>query len=667
MCHCDSRGLLLDNDLKDSLTKEKENARKGLLISGGLRKENCFDMSAYSFLDGDPACPNTAHPNLWEQAKLNMNAGLFRVNNIEENEKADTAAKSSGGKFSVSTGDVFQIRGYDISNMTLLYANTGWIVMDVLTVAETAKAAWEQLVRVYLNDAPIKCIVYSHSHLDHYGGVGGIKDYFSVGCEIIAPEGFTKHAVSENIYVGTAIQRRAFYQFGHMLPIASDGQIDAGLGKVTAKGHSTLIAPTREIEFGDYKTDKNYAEIVVDNVVLHFQLTPGTEAPAEMNVYAPWYRVLFAAENCTGTLHNTLTPRGAQVRDALSWANYIDQAIMNFGDMIGVCSSHNWPHFGNADSIRYLELQRDLYRYIHNITLHLVNLGYTIDEVGRLLSDKIGMPKELADEWCAHGFYGTVNHNAKAVYQRYIGWYDGNPAHLNRNMPVVSATKYVEYMGGVASIMAKVKEETKLTAPNHAWIVEVLDRVMFADIKEDKKDAKTQLIQSLRALGYQSEGATWRNMYLTGAYELEGHLPDIGYMKIDDETINSMSFEMVLQLMGIMYDGCDGIPALENYFMNVKIIDSNVSMYVRVNRGVIQYGRMTLPDDIQMIRVMTDQIKFYRAFVDQDENYLSELFTTPASLQYARELVKHLIRFPINFPIMTPRSEYGSEGGKKDE
>lgn len=244
-----------------------------------------------------------------------MIAGLFRVNNIEENKTSDAEALRNGNRFSVKTGDVFQIRGYDISNMTLIYGATGWVIMDVLAVKETAQKAWE-LVKSRLVDKPIKAVIYSHSHTDHYGGVGGISDDFYVGeeddgCKILAPEGFTKHAVSENIYVGTAMQRRAFYQVGHMLPPSANGQIDAGLGKITAKGQMSLIPPDEELGFGSYAAGKNYIERPIDGITLQFQLTPGTEAPSEMNVYAPDYRVLFIAENCTGTLHNTLTPRGA--------------------------------------------------------------------------------------------------------------------------------------------------------------------------------------------------------------------------------------------------------------------------------------------------------------------------------------------------------------------
>ncbi len=588
-----------------------------------------------------------------------MNAGLFRVNNIEKNATADEQAKKSGGAFRVSRGDVFQIRGYDISNMTLIYGLCGWILMDVLTVSEVAAAAWKNLVQKYLKDAPIRCVIYSHSHLDHYGGVGGLKPFFAKNVALYAPEGFTKHAVSENIYVGPVMQRRAMYQFGHLLPVQSDRQIDAGLGKVTAKGHSTLLAPTREIGFGDYKRGKNYAEICVNCVRLQFQLTPDTEAPAEMNVYAPEQKVLFAAENCTGTLHNVLTPRGAQVRDTLAWANYIDQTIVSFPDLTAVCSAHNWPHFGNEDSIRYLELQRDMYRFIHNRTLHLVNLGYTIDEVGRLLSDKIGMPEELQNEWCAHGFYGTANHNAKAVYQRYIGWFDGNPVNLNRNMPTVSATKYVEYMNGYDAIVRKVAEELYLVNPNHAWIAEVLNLIMNADIPEDKTLARNQLARSLRELGYRSEAATWRNMYLSAAEELSGVLPPENYQRFDDDTIHTMSLDRILQLIGIMYDGKEGNPVLESSVMGVQTEGRRPEYAsVRIGRGVVHYRTGYGCKREATFTVIGSKVDFFRALAEEDQAAQLRLFTTPESRQYADELLTHLRRFPINFPIMTPRPEY---------
>ena len=650
--------------LSPSLEKEKINAEKGLLLEGGLVLPGHFDITKYDFLVNNPPCPESAHPNLWEHAKVNMIAGLFRVNNIDANKDSDAEARRTGNRFSVITGDVFQIRGYDISNMTLLYGSTGWIVMDVLTVNETAMKAWE-LVKTRLIDKPIKAVIYSHSHTDHYGGVGGIRDAFDTNCgySILAPEGFTKHVVSENIYAGTAMQRRAFYQFGHMLPPGVEGQIDAGLGKITAKGQISLIPPTEELGFDCYVTGKNYVEKLIDGVTLQFQLTPGTEAPAEMNVYAPGYKVLFIAENCTGTLHNTLTPRGAQVRDALEWANYIDQTLTTFSDLQVVCSSHNWPHFTNADCIAYMELQRDLYRYIHNATLHLVNLGYTIDEVGRMLSDPdiIPMPDELANEWCNHGFYGTVNHDAKAVYQRYLGWYDGNPAHLNRPLPADLATEYVKAFGADAILKSGA---VAASSGKDEWAMELFHHILYADPDLTGTvidEARKQYITVLKKAGFKSEGATWRNMYLTGAYELQTGLPPSTFFTLDDYTVSAMSLEMILQFMGIMLQS-KNVEA-RGYRCKVNIILTDTCSnptgqiaLVKIGRGILHYrivpssGLYEQPD----ITVKGLKKDFFRAFIDKNEAALEKIVTNQ-EISAALEFISYLTQFKVDFPIMTPR------------
>ena len=412
------------------------------------------------------------------------------------------------------TVNVFQIRGYDLAGMTIVYDGTGWVVMDVLTTSERAEAVWTEIVNVYLEEEnpekakphTINTVIYSHSHIDHYGGIGGLKGFFSDGIVILAPGGFTKHAVSENIYVGTAMKRRAAYQYGSRLELGAKGRVDCGLGKEVSEGTNTLIVPTREIGFDDYLSGKKYSaynattrEILAetpgessDDLILQMQYTPGTEAPAEMNVYLPGQKILFIAENCAGTLHNTLTPRGAEVRDPLAWADFLDETLVTFPDLETVCGAHNWPHFGHGDSMKFLEIQRDMYRYINNATLRLVNLGYTIDEVGRMISGEDGsvpLPEAFAGEWCCHGFYGTYNHDAKAVYQRYIGWYDGNPAHLNRHKPKDRANRYVQAFGAAAIIAEAGKALGKTNAepekngkePDYEWAAKLLDYILNAD------------------------------------------------------------------------------------------------------------------------------------------------------------------------------------------
>lgn len=681
--------------LQESLAEEQDNARLGLLTKVPCQLNDNFTIDDYAFLEGESAekCPDTVHENLWEQAKLNMNYGLYRVHPTPGGKKEQP---EDNGKFSVKTGDVFQIRGFDLANMTLVYNGHGWVVMDVLTTTETARQAWKKVVKVYLNDDKIDMVLYSHSHIDHYGGIGGLQKYFSKKCRIIAPKGFTENAVSENIYAGTAMKRRAIYQYGSNLPTGPEGQVDCGLGKAVANGENTILKPTREIGFEDYDKNKNYHTAHhTHDLEIQIQFTPGTEAPAEMNIYMPGQKVLFIAENCAGTLHNALTPRGAQVRDLLAWANFLDQTLVTFPDVETVCSAHNWPHFGPDQSRSFIEIQRDMYRYINNATLHLINRGYTLDEVGRMLSGEDGtmpLPKEFKNEWCCHGFYGTFNHNAKAVYQRYIGWYDGNPAHLNPHKPTDRANLYVNTFGA-----KKICEEARkaLGEKDYAWAVELYDYLFNAtcDLKGVDLDVERfNYATALKQLGYQSEASTWRNMYLSAAAEIDPHDnnkpvidPSKKILTFPESTILAMSLEMILQYLGIMLDSKkveDDSYLLE---MSVEVTTGKTGeiretcekAFVRVDRGILHYRR--IDDQVKgyvaetegTIRVRADKLTFFKAFVDNDSKAIIGLtIESPEKPdnngkpdnERARRIIEtfigdYLTRFPIGFPIMTPRPE----------
>lgn len=598
---------------------------------------------------------------MWEQAKLNMNVGLYRVNRTED------TSRDKAERFRVEAGDVFQIRGFDLANMTLLYDGEAWIIMDALTVSQTAAKAWNLIVQKHLLDKPISAVIYSHSHVDHYGGVGGLKPYFRGDCEILAPEGFTEHAVSENVYAGTAMGRRSVYQYGNKLPVNTTGQIDSGIGKVTAKGEKSLIAPTEELTFGMY-SDGKYIEKQIGKIAMRFQLTPGTEAPAEMNVYLPAQKLLFIAENCTATLHNALTPRGAQVRDLLAWANYLDQTLVSFPGVEVVCCAHTWPHFGAADCTRFIELQRDMYRYIHNATLHLINQGYTIDEVGRMLGEADGcpLPRDYADAWCCHGFYGTINHNAKAVYQRYIGWYDGNPAHLNQHTPVDRATRYIQAFGAEK---IKAAATPALMSGDYPWAAELLHNIMYADRTiapiEDSVFLMAQAMyaNALQQMGYQSEAATWRNMYLTAALEVEeigSPRPQPTYLGFGDDMIQAMSLEMILQYMGIQLDNRRVEQTRYTCEINVTVSNKNGEYehaIAKVGRGILHYRIVSSTEqyDNAEIDIKSAKLEFFRAFVDHDENALRRIFSEEANRLKAEEFIGYLTRFDVNFPIMTPR------------
>lgn len=687
-----------NNELSESLKREKENADYGLLWQGPLLKDNHeieYDPETqYQFLN-DIKDEGNIHPNLLEQARLNMNFGLYQVlPGKKDSGNLKTRLLQDGEKYSIKAGDVFQIRGYDLASMTLVYDGTGWIVMDVLTTSERAEAAWRTIVKAHFETAVIRTVVYSHSHIDHYGGIGGLKDYFDKECVILAPDGFTKHAVSENIYVGTAMTRRAIYQYGSNLAINEEGCVDCGLGKAVSKGTNTILVPNWEIGVGNYRKDKGYcvydatdrtvltpkAKIPQGHLMLQLQFTPGTEAPAEMNVYLPEQKILFIAENCAGTLHNTLTPRGAEVRDPLAWAGFLDETLVVFPHLETVCSAHNWPHFGRKDSVHFIEIQRDMYRYLNNATLHLVNLGYTIDEVGRMVSGEDGsmpLPKAFAGEWCCHGFYGTYNHDAKAVYQRYMGWYDGNPAHLNRHTPVDRATRYVNAFGAKELYNEAERAESE---GDYAWAAELLDYLLNAQggtsaFEKVRDDAKALYPEVLREMGYASESPSWRNMYLTGAQEIEQETgsdtqSEAPHLSFPDDTVEAMTLEMILQYLGIMLDSRSFSAAFPKEHLTMQIAvtaDDGSSEYANVavdaSRGVLHYrivsSEMEL-DKFPKINVRGEKLMFFRAFVDQDMDKM-KIIVNPNEIKIAENFIKSLTQFPLNFPIMTPRKQYGAK------
>jgi alkyl sulfatase BDS1-like metallo-beta-lactamase superfamily hydrolase len=442
-----------------------------------------WDLAAYDFLEQD--CPDTAHPSLWRQSRLNRIAGLFEM-----------------------APGFYQLRGFDLSNMHVVEGEQGIVVIDPLISAETAAAALA-LYREHRGDRPVTGLIYTHSHIDHFGGARGIVTAEEVAereIPVLAPEGFLHHAVSENVYAGTAMGRRAGYMYGARLERGPDGQIGSGLGQTTSLGTMTLIPPNLEVT-------ATGQEETVDGVRMVFHLTPGTEAPAEMNFHFPDHRVLCIAENATHTMHNLLTLRGALVRDPHIWAHYLDEAIELFGAESDVLfAGHHWPRWGSERIVDYLSKQRDLYAYLHDQTLRLINKGLT----GREIAETLELPPELAAEWHCRGYYGSVSHNVKAVYQRYMGWFDGNPAHLWEHTPVESARRYVEFMGGAERVLELARGS--FDEGDYRWVAEVVNHVVFA---EPENEAARQLqADALEQLGYGAENATWRNFYLVGAGEL---------------------------------------------------------------------------------------------------------------------------------------------------
>ncbi|MGY4100561.1 alkyl/aryl-sulfatase [Nocardia sp. R16R-3T] len=442
-----------------------------------------WDNESYAFLQG--TCPVSVNPSLWRQSGLVVKQGLYEV----------------------ATG-IYQIRGLDLSNMTLIEGVAGVLVIDPLISAETA-AAGLALYRAHRGHRPVTGLIYTHSHADHFGGAMGVTTVDDVAagrCPILAPAGFLEHAVAENIYVGTAMGRRSAYMYGAALPRGPKGQVGAGLGQTTSLGAITLIPPTVDI------TTTGQEEIV-DGIRIVFQLTPGTEAPAEMNFYFPDMRALCMAENATHTLHNLLTLRGALVRDPHVWAKYLTESINLFARNSDVVfASHHWPTWGTDRLVEYLSLQRDLYGYLHDQTVRRLNQGYVGGEIAEMLE----LPPAIADAWHTRGYYGSVSHNVKAIYQRYLGWFDGNPAHLWEHPPVESARRHVEFMGGADEVLRKA--QNAYDAGDYRWVAQVVNYVIFADPANET--AKALQANTFEQLGFGAENATWRNFYLSGAYEL---------------------------------------------------------------------------------------------------------------------------------------------------
>lgn len=442
-----------------------------------------WDNDSYGFLVGE--APDTVNPSLWRQSQLNAIQGLFEV-----------------------VPGLYQVRGLDLSVMSFIEGDRGVVVVDPLISVETATAALG-LYRAHRGERPVTGVVYTHSHADHFGGVRGILDSADVesgAVPVIAPAGFAEHAVAENVFVGTAMSRRAGYMYGAALDRGPSGQVGAGLGQTTSVGSVTLIPPTLDVtETGQ--------EATVDGVRMVFQLAPGSEAPAELHFLLPDFRALCMAENATHVLHNILTIRGALVRDPHAWARYLTDAIELFGEQTDVVfASHHWPTWGHERALRFLVEQRDLYAYLHNQTLRMLNRGMT----GIEIAEAIQLPPALENAWHARGYYGSVSHNVKAIYQRYLGWYDGNPANLWKHPPVEAGRRYLEYMGGADAVMARA--EGSFAEGDYRWVAEVLSHVVFAEPAH--QGARDLLADTFEQLGYGSENGTWRCAYLSAAHEL---------------------------------------------------------------------------------------------------------------------------------------------------
>ena len=556
--------------------REFANAERGWLdnaegrIIDGEDNRSAWDLQSYGDLNRD--APDTVNPSLWRNTQLNAKAGLFEV-----------------------CDGIYQVRGFDMANTTFIRTDHGWIVFDVLMCKENMKAA-KELMENRFGPLDIKAVLYSHSHVDHFGGVEGIitreqvadatlslkKQLASGKTLVLAPAGFLKHAISENVYAGIAMARRAQFQYGTVLDKGEKGALSVGIGMGQSTGTVALIAPTYEI-------GEDVPKLTIDGLEIEFQLTPGTEAPAEMNAYFPKYRALWMAENCTGTLHNLYTLRGAEVRDANDWAKYIIEADQRFCDKTDVVfQSHNWPHWGE-EIHDYLLNTAAIYKFIHDQTLHYMNQGYTSTEIAAMLT----LPEKLEKVWYTRPYYGTLAHNAKAVYQKYLGWYDANPVNLNPLPPSDTAKKLVEYLGSTELVLCKAKKD--YAKGEYQWVAQITKELVFADPSNQK--ARNLCADALEQLGYQAESGAWRNAYLMGAAELrKGNLSGLARTANGlGSAMKEMTVDMLLDYIAILTDA--NAAQNDDVTLNLIVTDVNEKFYVTRKNGILlSYPGENRPD-----------------------------------------------------------------------
>lgn len=613
-------------DLPFNDKKDFDDAQKGFIAKQDIvtikndKGDVVWDLEAYKkYIALDKPSPDTVNPSLWRNAQLNMINGLFEV-----------------------TDGIYQVRGYDLSNITFIKGDTGWIVFDPLISKETAKAALD-FINKQLGERPVTGVFYSHSHIDHFGGVRGIvdeKDVISGKVPIVASLGFTEHAVSENVIAGNAMGRRAVYMYGALLPRNEKGGVNGGLGQTTSTGVATMIKPTDIIE-------KTGEERTIDGVKMVFQYTPGTEAPTEMNIWFPDKKALWMAENTTNTMHNILTLRGAQVRDALKWSSYLQETIDMWGDDVAVkFQSHHWPMWGQEDIVQYFKKQRDMYKYTHDQTVRLMNQGY----IGSEISEMIEFPDEIGKSWSSRGYYGTLRHNSRAVYQRYMGWYNGNPSDLNNLPPADAAVKYVEYIGGEAEAIKKAQVD--FDKGNYRWVAEVLKHVVFANPDSDR--GKALLADAYEQLGYQAESGPWRSVYLQGAFELRNGTPSAGGTTVaSPDIIKNMPPEMLFDYLAVRI-----LPekaAGKAFVMNINFTDLDEKYSLYVENSVLNHTKKLAKkpdvsldltkatlDDVQLGNVTLEKaIADGTIKIDGDPNVL-------------KDFVSMLDNFNFWFNIVTP-------------
>lgn len=572
-----------------------------------------WDNDVYGFLAGE--APPSVHPSLWRQSQLCAKQGLYEV--VE---------------------GIYQVRGLDLSNVTFVEGGTGVIVIDPLVCTETAAAALA-LYRQHRGHREVRAVIYTHSHVDHFGGVLGVTTQADVDAgrvEVLAPEGFVGHAVQENIYAGAAMTRRAAYMYGTALDRGPQGQVGCGLGQAPSVGEVAIIVPTIDIA----TTGETHT---IDGVEIEFQMAPGTEAPAEMHFYFPKFRALCMAENATHNLHNLLTLRGALVRDPRAWAGYLTEAIDTFADRTDVVfASHHWPTWGHDRIVEYLALQRDLYAYLHDQTLRQLNQGYT----GIEIAENFAMPPALEKAWHTHGYYGSVNHNVKAVYQRYMGWFDGNPGRLWQHPPEAAGPRYVAAMGGVDRVVEIAREAFE--SGDLRWAATLLDHAIFTD--EKHQGARELYADTLEQLGYGAECATWRNFFLSGSAELRDGNFGTPVSTQAPTMLTQLTPEQMFDVLALSVNG--PLAWDHNLALDVTFADLGLNYRVTLRNGVLVYRkRPAAPESADATVTVAAKMRLLAAALGDLTSPGLEIGGDPTALQ---KLMSVLDRPDPNFSIITP-------------
>lgn len=602
-----------------------DDARRGFIATlpdgliTGRAKAPVWDISQFSFITPDTRAPETVNPSLWRQSQLANISGLFKV-----------------------TDGLYQIRNFDLSNMTIVEGETGIIVIDPLLSTETSAAALD-LYFQHRPRVPVTAIIYSHSHADHFGGVTGVVDPDVVKAgrvPVIAPKGFMTYAIQENVMAGNAMSRRASYMYGNLLDADPKGNIGSGLGMAMSTGSVSLIAPTDIITREESR--------VIDGVIFEFMFTPDTEAPSEMHWYIPEYKALSVAENCIHAMHNVYTLRGAKIRDPLAWSKALGKTLLHWGSKAEILyTMHHWPVWGNQRVRETLENQRDLYRFINDQTLRLANHGYTPDEIAELIE----LPESLALTWSARGYYGSLKHNVKAAYVKYLGYFDGNPAHLDPLPPVEASRRYVEFMGGPDAVVLKAREYFE--RGEYRWVAQVVNHVVFAD--PTHQQARLLQADTLEQLGYQAESASWRNFYLTGAQELREGVAKYPMVNTNSpDVVGAMDLPLFFDYVAVCLNGDKARGQTMSF--NVEVTDVEEYYHLILENSVLNhvndYQGKTVDATLILERSVLNHIMLGRTNLEEAIHYGQvEIQGDPKKVI---DFLSLLDTFAFWFPIVTP-------------